>query len=109
MSIDLKIEELISLAEAVKRLPRRTNGKRINVATIHRWATTGCKGVRLETTYVGAHKYTSVEALGRFLDARNSAERPDRPGSRQQGQVTQSGTERTVRAVSAILGTEPVS
>jgi len=110
MSIDLRTEELLSLAAAVRRLPRRSNGKRINVATVHRWATHGCKDVVLETSYVGAHKYTSVEALQRFMDARVAAEAGNQEAivsrPRRRPRLRSKDAGRAAEAVSELLSTE---
>jgi hypothetical protein len=71
--IDILLEETFSLTEAAKRLPCRRRGVRPNVATLYRWAQTGCRGVRLETICVGATRCTSMEALQRFFDAITAA------------------------------------
>jgi hypothetical protein len=67
--IDISLEETLSLTEAAKCLPCRRKGARPNVATLYRWAQTGCRGVRLETICIGATRCTSMEALQRFFDA----------------------------------------
>lgn len=67
--IDISQEELITLAEAAKRLPRRRAGRKVNVSTLHRWCTRGCQGVRLEFLKVGGTRCTSLPALQRFFDA----------------------------------------
>lgn len=82
MPIDPTREELVTLAQATKcRLwPSRRRGKRPHVATLHRWASAGCSGVRLETVSVGATRCTSREAIVRFLEgvtrARSGGEVP---------------------------------
>jgi hypothetical protein len=83
--IDISLEEPISLTEATKRLPCRRKGVRPNVATLYRWAQTGCRGIRLETLCVGATRCTSLEALQRFFDAltAQAEHRPIAPPSRQ--------------------------
>jgi len=68
MMIDLAIEEVLTLTEAATRLPRRRAAKRPHVATLYRWATRGCRGIRLETIRVGGTLCTSVEALQRFCE-----------------------------------------
>lgn len=63
-TIDLRHEQLLTLAEAA-RLPlwgRRRGGGSLHVATIHRWATRGVRGVRLATVSVGSTKMTTLEA-----------------------------------------------
>ena len=67
--IDISQEELITFAEAAKRLPRRRAGRKVNVSTLHRWCTRGCQGVRLEFLKIGGIRCTSMAALQRFFDA----------------------------------------
>jgi hypothetical protein len=66
--IDLTAEQVVSLSEATKRLPRRRQGKRPHVATLYRWADRGVHGVKLETLRVGGTLCTSLEALQRFCE-----------------------------------------
>jgi len=66
--IDFENENVVSLAEATKHLPRRRRGRRPAVATLYRWASHGLRGRRLETLQVGGTLCTSVEALQRFFD-----------------------------------------
>ena len=66
--IDLSNETVLSFSDAAKRLPRRRAGKRPHVATLYRWATRGCQGVKLETIRVGGTLCTSAEALQRFCE-----------------------------------------
>jgi hypothetical protein len=56
--IDHEIEDVLSLTEAAARLPRRRGGKAVNVVTLYRWASHGCKGVRLEVIQIGGAKCT---------------------------------------------------
>jgi len=75
--INVAKENLISLTDAAKKLPRRRSGKRPHIATLYRWAQRGLHGVRLETLQAGGSRCTSVEALARFfaeLGDRNSSE-----------------------------------
>jgi hypothetical protein len=71
--IDIEQERVFSFADAAPRLPRRRGGKPVNVATLHRWAMHGCKGVKLETIQIGGIRCTSLGALQRFFDALTSA------------------------------------
>jgi hypothetical protein len=73
MPIDTTNETVVSLNEAAKGLPVRRGGKRPNVATLYRWTTIGCRGVRLEFVQVGATRCTSTEALQRFFDRLTAA------------------------------------
>ena len=68
--IDIQTEEVVSLTEAAKskHLPRRRKGKRPHPATLFRWSTRGCRGVKLETIQCGGTRCTSVEALQRFFE-----------------------------------------
>jgi hypothetical protein len=66
--IDHETETVLSLTDAAATLPRRRGGRRVNVATLYRWASHGCRGVRLETIQIGGTKCTSREALGRFFN-----------------------------------------
>ena len=73
MAIDVFAEEVVSLAEATKRLPKIRNGKRLHLSTLFRWAQGGKLAndgaqVRLETIQLGGTKCTSLEALQRFFD-----------------------------------------
>jgi hypothetical protein len=64
--IDHENEHLLSMTAAAKLLPGRPN-----VATLWRWRTAGCRGHRLETILFGGRRYTSREAISRFLAAIN--------------------------------------
>ncbi len=71
MPIDIRTEQIFSLTEATKFpcFGNRRGGKRINVSTLWRWATTGCRGIRLETILAGGSRATSLEAVERFFEA----------------------------------------
>lgn len=45
----------------------------VNVATTWRWANRGVRGVRLETFALGGKRFTTREALERFVAASSSA------------------------------------
>lgn len=64
--IDLKVEKLLTLADAASLVPR-SGGKRIHVATLYRWTQRGVRGHRLEYIQAGASRCTSAEALARFF------------------------------------------
>ncbi len=73
--IDLKNETIMSMAEAARRLPPRSARHRhAHVATLHRWASRGVRGVRLETVRLGGMRVTSVEALQRFAEQVTAAD-----------------------------------
>jgi len=69
MSIDSLSEELVSLTEAARILPKRRRGKRPHTATLYRWTVRGCRGVILESMQCGGTRCTSRQALQRFFDA----------------------------------------
>ena len=65
--IDIHNERLVALTETPEYLPRR-RGKKINVSTVYRWASPrGCRGKRLETCTIGGVRFTSLEAINRFV------------------------------------------
>lgn len=68
LSIDR--EELVPLSAAAAWIASRTGGKRPNISTLHRWASRGCRGIRLETVFVGHARFTSLEAVLRFFHAK---------------------------------------
>ncbi len=59
-------EELITLAEAARRLPK-IDGRKIAVSTIFRWCTKGLRGVRLQYVRVGRKICTTHKALLQFF------------------------------------------
>ena len=64
--IDIAKEKVIRLNEVPKILPGNRHGKKINIATVYRWAKRGSNGRWLETVRIGGLLYTSIEALQRF-------------------------------------------
>ena len=71
MAIDAQTETLLTLSEARTALP---GGKRLALATLHRWRLRGVRGVRLETILIGGLRYTSHEAIGRFISSQNAGD-----------------------------------
>ncbi len=65
--IDPDRETLFSITQAAKEIPSRPT-----VETIWRWRTAGCRGHKLETMLYGGRRYTSREAIARFLAAINN-------------------------------------
>jgi hypothetical protein len=61
--IDPLSESLVTFTEATKLLPGRPN-----LATLWRWRTAGVRGIKLESVLVGGKRYTSREALQRFVE-----------------------------------------
>lgn len=73
MAIDVFNEEVMTLTEAARKLPKRRSGRKPHVSTLFRWAVGGLRSrdgmqVRLETIQIGGTKCTSLEALQRFFE-----------------------------------------
>lgn len=73
MAIDVFDEQVVTLGEAAKKLPRLRNGKKLHLSTLFRWSQRGKIAhdgvrIRLETIMIGGTKCTSLEALQRFFD-----------------------------------------
>ena len=64
--MDIKREQAISLSDVPNHLPKR-RGKKVHYSTVYRWVTKGSRGRKLESVMVGGVRYTTVEALERFL------------------------------------------
>ena len=65
MPIDIENERVIPIREAPKHIPGRPS-----LASVYRWMTDGVRGgVRLESIVVGGQRFTSLEAIGRFIRA----------------------------------------
>jgi len=76
MSIAIESETLIQFPDARSAFP---GGRRISLATLHRWRLTGIRGVKLDTVLIGGLRYTSREAIARFISAQNFQEAPAAP------------------------------
>lgn len=81
--IDIQHESLILLSEAPRYIPGRPN-----ISTLYRWFQRGARGTRLETVVVGNKRFTSHEAIQRFVErttanSPGAALPPSRPTSRQ--------------------------
>ena len=74
--IDISNEHCFRLTEAPDHLPRR-NGRRISKSTLFRWAQRGVRGHKLETVTIGGCKFTSREALQRFVKQLTIRDRDD--------------------------------
>jgi len=67
MSINFRRESLLTLKDAAEQLPGRTPGKSMTYETIRQWIEHGRRGIRLESLTIGGTRYTSYEALERFI------------------------------------------
>lgn len=63
MGIDIRQETLIPLHEAPQHIPGRPN-----LSTLYRWFQRGARGARLETIVAGTKRFTSIEAIERFIE-----------------------------------------
>lgn len=73
MSIDVFNEQVVSLSDAAKHLPKVKRGKNPHPSSLWRWTVKGQKApdgriVRLETIKVGGTTCTSLEALQRYFE-----------------------------------------
>jgi len=66
-SFDFQQEQAITLAQAANHVPKR-HGKKVHYSTLYRWATKGARGRVLESRLIGGIRYTTVEALQRFIN-----------------------------------------
>ncbi|MBL8793364.1 MAG: DUF1580 domain-containing protein [Planctomycetia bacterium] len=64
--IDTSHEQLRSLIDATQFVPGQPH-----VSTLVRWWRLGIQGVKLETVLVGGRRFTSLEAIDRFIQRRN--------------------------------------
>jgi hypothetical protein len=95
--VDIEREQLVSFAEAARRIPSSRVGRQLHPNTIWRWVKRGLKAnngqrVHLETIRIGGSNFTSVEALGRFFAALDHSSEPQRPATRQMTAKTRSQT-----------------
>jgi hypothetical protein len=67
MTYDLK--KLLPFRELAKQMPARRAGRPVHCSCLHRWATAGCRGVKLQYVQVGATKCATLEMLDEFFGA----------------------------------------
>lgn len=65
--IDIENERVIPLREVANHVPSRCPGKRVSPATVWRWVMKTLNP--LETIKIGGGRFTSVEAIQRFVKA----------------------------------------
>src|SRR4051794_8951254 len=70
--IDIHVEHTFPLSRMRDHVPSRPSP-----ATAFRWAMEGIRGIRLETLMIGGRRYTSREAVVRFLARRNEPPSPE--------------------------------
>lgn len=97
MPIDTERETLVSFSDARSSF---RDGRRKSLATLHRWRLRGINGVKLETCLVGGMRFTSLEAIERFIRALNrddiappaiNASQRKRQGATAQAQLKEMG------------------
>ena len=72
MSIDVSNENIITLGEACRAIPPHG----VSTATMARWIQRGVRGAKLATVVIGGRRYTSREAIARFVAAQNADQTP---------------------------------
>lgn len=90
MMIEPENEQLIPLPEVpnLSFMPTR-NGRKVSVRTVNRWATSGAKGAKLETTMAGGKRCTTTAAVLRFFERVQAATTTGRPATPKQQAVSQ--------------------
>lgn len=73
MNLYFQQKEAIPITEVANHVPKR-NGKKVHYSTIYRWTTKGARGRVLESHLVGGIRYTTVEAVQRFLSDNSTAQ-----------------------------------
>lgn len=63
--LDVQNENLLTLREAADGLPGRAGS--VHPSTLHRWAAGGVAGAKLETVRIGGCRYTTAQAIERFI------------------------------------------
>ncbi|MBI1348803.1 DUF1580 domain-containing protein [bacterium] len=96
MAIDIDSEELIHFPEARSEFPKRPC-----MQTMHRWRLSGIRGVKLESILVGGLRYTSREAVRRFIERLNA----DDTSPRETEAAVKSRRQRQAEAAMAALAT----
>ncbi len=101
-------EELLTLAEATKHLPR-VDGRKVSVCTLWRWCRLGLRGVFLEYVRVGRKICTTRQALLRFfsmlaeLDERVKPDRYSKPQALKRTPITSRRRQRALAEADAVL------
>ncbi len=69
---DLISEQRLTLNQLAKQ-------EGVNPSTVWRWSLRGVRGVKLETFSVGARRFTTAEAFGRFVHGTTAAAQGEQP------------------------------
>jgi len=62
----------LSMSAAADRFAE-LSGRRLNVATVYKWATHGVRGLKLESLVIGGRRVTTAAAIERFVLATSGA------------------------------------
>ncbi|WP_337175091.1 DUF1580 domain-containing protein [Paludisphaera sp.] len=73
-------DRLLSARDVTEILPRRRRGRKLHVATVHRWWTTGYRGVVLGCVRIGNQRFTSMASLESFIRRMSELDRRASPG-----------------------------
>lgn len=76
VAIDIRSETVITFEMAATSLPC-PDGKRVSPRSVRRWTYVGLRGVILESVKVGGRRFTTEEAVHRFLSRLNETAVPD--------------------------------
>ena len=63
------MQKLLNICEAIHSV----TGRRPNLSTGWRWASKGCRGIRLRTAVLGGKMLTSIEWVEEFIQATTEA------------------------------------
>jgi hypothetical protein len=100
--MDISKEQLRTLSELAKFLPRRRGGKKTHVDSLRRWSKVGLKGgIKLEVIRVGGVTCSSIESVQRFFDQLTAASSKSRTGDAQ-GKSYGSDTSAVERALDSL-------
>jgi Protein of unknown function (DUF1580) len=76
------------------------SSEHVNASTVWRWSLRGCRGVKLESFSIGAKRFTTVEAFGRFVAATTAiaqggvdSELPSRTNRQREAAITKAERE----------------
>ena len=75
--VNMETEVLLTMTEAARLLPGRPH-----VSTLWRWRSKGVNGVRLDTVKCGGKRWTSREAIARFVEESTAAADRHMPSDR---------------------------
>jgi len=101
-------EQLISLTEAARRLPK-IDGRKVAISTLWRWCRKGLGGENLEYVRVGRKVCTSHEALLRFfnrlahLDERIPPDTHSRPAAMKRTAITSKQRQKALAEADEVL------